>query len=104
MVGNAYIGRLPNPENDAADLFAVLLRLWVAVMAELAVDRVESTAALHAFARPSADSDVSPVFYAGHGIEMDLLVSTSGASSRLMTLGARRNNLLARSMQPPRVD
>ena len=89
-------------------------------------DRVELTEALRAFTRRSAGADVSLVFYAGHGIEMDgvnylvpvdarlerdvdvrfetvtvddLLVSTSGASLRLVILDACRNNPLARSMQ-----
>ena len=76
--------------------------------------------------RRSAGSDVSLVFYAGQGIEMDgvnylvpvdarlerdvdvrfetvtlddLLVSTMGASLRPVILDACRNNSLARSMQ-----
>ena len=87
---------------------------------------MELTEALRAFTRQSAGADVSLVFYAGHGIEMDgvnylvpvdarlerdvdvrfetvtvddLLVSTSGASLRLVILDACRNNPLARSMQ-----
>ena len=87
---------------------------------------MELTGALRAFTRQSAGADVSLVFYAGHGIEMDgvnylvpvdarlerdvdvrfeavtvdnLLVSTSGASLRLLILDACRNNPLARSMQ-----
>ena len=129
VVGNstyAHIGRLPNPENDAADMSAALGRLGFEVTTELDVDRVELTAALRAFTRRSAGADVSLVFYAGHGIEMDgvnylvpvdarlerdvdvrfeavtvddLLVSTSGASLRLLILDACRNNPLARSMQ-----
>ena len=82
--------------------------------------------ALRAFTRQSAGADVSLVFYAGHGIEMDgvnylvpvdarlerdvdvrfeavalddVLVSTTGASLRLVVLDACRNNPLARSMQ-----
>ena len=84
------------------------------------------TDALRTFTRRSAGADVSLVFYAGHGIEMDgvnylvpvdarlerdvdvrfetvtlddLLVSTVGASLRLVILDACRNNPLARSMQ-----
>ena len=87
---------------------------------------MELTAARRQFTRQSAGADVSLVFYAGHGIEMDgvnylvpvdarlerdvdvrfetvtvddLLVSTSGASLRLLILDACRNNPLARSMQ-----
>ena len=129
VVGNstyAHIGRLPNPDNDARDMSAALRRLGFEVTTELDADRVELTEALRAFTRQSAGADVSLVFYAGHGIEMDgvnylvpvdarverdvdvrfetvtvddLLVSTSGASLRLVVLDACRNNPLARSMQ-----
>ena len=129
VVGNstyAHIGRLPNPENDAVDLSAALQRLGFEVTTEFDADRVELTEALRAFTRRSAGADVSLVFYAGHGLEMDginylvpvdarlerdvdvryetvtrddLLVSTVGARLRLVILDACRNNPLARSMQ-----
>ena len=129
VVGNstyAHIGRLPNPDNDARDMSAALRRLGFEVTTEFDADRVELTEALRAFTRRSAGADISLVFYAGHGIEMDgvnylvpvdarlerdvdvrfetvtvddLLVSTSGASLRLVLLDACRNNPLARSMQ-----
>ena len=129
VVGNStysHIGRLPNPDNDARDISAALRRLGFEVTIEFDADRVELTEALRAFTRRSAGADVSLVFYAGHGIEMDgvnylvpvdarlerdvdvrfetvtvddLLVSTSGASLRLVILDACRNNPLARSMQ-----
>ncbi len=129
VVGNStytHIGRLPNPDNDAADISAALQRLGFEVTTELDADRVELTDALRAFTRRSAGTDVSLVFYAGHGIEMDgvnylvpvdarlerdvdvrfetltlddLMVSTAGASLRLVILDACRNNPLARSMQ-----
>ena len=129
VVGNstyAHIGRLPNPENDAVDLAAALRRLGFEVTTELDADRGELTEALRAFTRRSAGADVSLVFYAGHGLEMDginylvpvdarlerdvdvryetvtlddLLVATVGARLRLVILDACRNNPLARSMQ-----
>ena len=129
VVGNstyAHIGRLPNPENDAVDMAAALRRIGFEVTTELDADRVELTEALRAFTRQSAGADVSLVFYAGHGLEMDginylvpvdarlerdvdvryetvtlddLLVSTVGARLRLVILDACRNNPLARSMQ-----
>ena len=129
VLGNstyAHIGRLPNTQNDAADISAALRRLGFEVTTELDADRVEMTDALRTFTRRSAGADVSLVFYAGHGIEMDgvnylvpvdarlerdvdvrfetvtlddLLVSTVGASLRLVILDACRNNPLARSMQ-----
>ena len=129
VVGNstyAHIGRLPNPDNDARDMSAAPRRLGFEVTTELDADRAELTAALRAFSRRSAGADIALVFYAGHGIEMDgvnylvpvdarlerdvdvrfetvtvddLLVSTTGASLRLVLLDACRNNPLARSMQ-----
>ena len=129
VVGNstyAHIGRLPNPENDAIDMAAALRRIGFEVTTELDVDRGDMTEALRAFTRRSAGADVSLVFYAGHGLEMDginylvpvdarlerdvdvryetvtlddLLVSTVGARLRLVILDACRNNPLARSMQ-----
>ena len=129
VVGNssyAHIGRLPNPENDAVDLAAALRRLGFEVTTELDTDRAELTEALRGFTRRSAGADVSLVFYAGHGLEMDgvnyvvpvdarlerdtdvrfetvtlddLLAVTAGASLRLVILDACRNNPLARSMQ-----
>ena len=67
----AHIGRLPNLDNDARDMSAALRRLGFEVTTELDADRVELTEALRAFTRQSAGADVSLVFYAGHGIEMD---------------------------------
>ena len=129
VVGNstyAHIGRLPNPDNDARDMSAALRRLGFDVTTELDADRAELTKALRSFTRQSAGADVSLVFYAGHGIEMDgvnylvpvdarlqrdvdvrfetvtlddLLVSTVGASLRLVILDACRDNPLGRSMQ-----
>ena len=121
----AHIGRLPNPDNNARDMSAALRRLGFEVTTEFDADRVELTEALGAFTRRSAGADISLVFYAGHGIEMDgvnylvpvdarlerdvdvrfetvtvddFLVSTSDASLRLLILDACRNPL-ARSMQ-----
>ena len=54
MVGNstyAHIGRLPNPDNDARDMSAVLRRLGFEVTTELDADRVELTEALRRFTR-----------------------------------------------------
>ena len=129
VIGNStytQIGRLSNPENDAVDMAGALRRLGFEVITELDAGRVELTEALRAFTRRSAAADVSLVFYAGHGIEIDgvnylvpvdarlerdvdvryetvtledLLTSTLGASLRVVILDACRNNPLARSMQ-----
>ena len=74
VVGNSaytHIGRLANLDNDAADMSSALRRLGFEVTTELDADRVELTEALRAFTRQMASADVSLVFYAGHGIEMD---------------------------------
>ncbi|MCY4029870.1 MAG: caspase family protein, partial [Acidobacteria bacterium] len=129
VVGNstyAHIGRLPNPENDAAAVSAALRRLGFEVTTTLDAGLTELNQALRRFTRHSAGADVALVFYAGHGLEMDgvnyvvpvdarlerdvdvryetatlqdLVASTLGASLRLVILDACRNNPLARSMQ-----
>ncbi len=129
VVGNgtyAHIGRLPNPGNDAADMTAALGRLGFDVTTVRDADRNALAEALRVFTRESAGADVSLVFYAGHGLEMDgvnylvpvdarlerdtdvrfeavelddVLASTEGAGLRLVILDACRNNPLARSMQ-----
>ena len=129
VIGNSTytrLGQLRNPENDAADMASALRRLGFQVTIELDTDRVELTEALRNFTRSITGADVSLVFYAGHGIEMeginylipvdarlerdvdvryetvtvsDLLMSTRGASLRVVILDACRNNPLARSMQ-----
>ena len=129
VVGNsayAAIGTLPNPGNDAADMAAALRRLGFEVTTALDADRVELNDVLRAFTRQSAGADVSLVFYAGHGIEMDgvnylvpvdarlerdtdvrfeaveldyVLAATVGAGLRVVILDACRNNPLARSMR-----
>ena len=129
VVGNsayAAIGALPNPGNDAADVSAALGRLGFDVTTVRDADRAGLNEALRLFARESAGADVSLVFYAGHGIEMDgvnylvpvdarlerdtdveyealpldrVLRATTGAGLRVVILDACRNNPLARSMQ-----
>ena len=129
VVGNsayAAIATLPNPGNDAADMAAALRRLDFDVTTALNADRGELNDALRAFTRQSAGADVSLVFYAGHGIEMDgvnylvpvdarlerdtdvrfeaveldyVLAATVGAALRVVILDACRDNPLARSMQ-----
>ncbi len=129
VVGNgtyAHIGRLPNPRNDAADMGGALRRLGFEVTTELDADRAELSEALRAFTRRSVGAEVSLVFYAGHGMEMDgvnyllpvdarlerdtdvryetvtlddVLAATTGASLRMVILDACRDNPLARSMQ-----
>ena len=75
VVGNsayAAIGALPNPGNDATDVAAALGRLGFEVTTVRDADRVGMSEALRVFTRESAGADVSLVFYAGHGLEMDV--------------------------------
>ena len=125
VVGNgtyAHIGRLPNPGNDAADMTAALRRLGFDVTTVRDADRVAMTEALRVFTRASTEADVSLVFCAGHGLEMDgvnsvvrvdarlerdtdvrceavmlddVLASTVGAALRMVILDACRNNPLS---------
>ena len=91
VVGNsayAAIGTLPNPGNDAADMAAALRRLGFEVTTALDADRGELNDALRAFTRQSAGADVSLVFYAGHGIEMDG-VNYSSSRSHVQPLPCR---------------
>ena len=129
VVGNsayAAIGTLPNPGNDAADVSAALGRLGFDVTTVRDADRADMNEALRLFAGESARADVSLVFYAGHGLEVDgvnylvpvdarlerdtdveyealpldvVLRATSGAGLRVVILDACRNNPLSRSMQ-----
>ena len=129
VVGNStysHIARLPNPENDAADMAAALQRLGFEVTTAQDADRASLNEALRVFTRESVGADMALVFYAGHGLEMDgvnylvpvdarlerdtdvrfetvalddVLAATAGASLRMVILDACRNNPLARSMQ-----
>ena len=129
VVGNsdyAAIGALPNPGNDAEGVAAALGRLGFDVTTVSDADRADLNEALRLFARESAGADVSLVFYAGHGIEVDganylvpvdarlerdtdveyealpldrVLRATTGAGLRVVILDACRNNPLARSMR-----
>ena len=129
VVGNStysHIARLPNPENDAADMAAALQRLGFDVTTAQDADRAALNEALRVFTRESVGADMALVFYAGHGLEMDgvnylvpvdarlerdtdvrfetvalddVLAATAGASLRMVILDACRNNPLARSMQ-----
>ena len=129
VIGNstyAHAGRLPNAENDATDMAAALGRLGFEVTTELDTDFAELNGALRAFSRRSSGADVSLVFYAGHGMELDgvnylvpvdarlerdtdvryetatlddVLAATTGATLQVVILDACRDNPLARSIE-----
>ena len=129
VIGNstyAHAGRLPNAENDATDMAAALQRLGFEVTTELDTDFTGLNGALRAFSRRSSGADVSLVFYAGHGMELDgvnylvpvdarleqdtdvryetatlydVLAATTGATLQVVILDACRDNPLARSIE-----
>ena len=67
----SHIARLPNPENDAADMATALRRLGFDVTTAQDADRASLNEALRVFTRESVGADMALVFYAGHGLEMD---------------------------------
>ncbi len=74
FIGNstcAHAARLPNTENDATNMAAALRRLGFEVTMELDTDCTRSNGALRAFSRRSSGAEVSLVFHAGHGMELD---------------------------------
>ena len=65
VVGNstyAHIGRLPNPENDAADMATALRRLGFDVTTAQDADRASLNEALRVFTRESVGADMALVF------------------------------------------
>ena len=74
VIGNADYAHAPalaNPLNDAADVGAALKRLGFSVTRLDNADSAAILRALRGFTRAASGSEVSVVFYAGHGIEVD---------------------------------
>jgi uncharacterized caspase-like protein len=74
LLGNAdyrHVARLSNPANDARDIGAALERIGFTVMLHLDLDDGEMRRALRDFAKVATEADVSLIYYAGHGIEID---------------------------------
>lgn len=74
VIGNSAYERVPtlaNPENDATDIAAALTRNGFDVTLAVDASDVEMRSLLKEFARSSATSDLSLVYFAGHGIEVD---------------------------------
>ncbi|MEZ5812105.1 MAG: caspase family protein [Rhizobiaceae bacterium] len=129
VIGNSEyenVSRLKNPGNDAVDIAAAFSRLGFEVHAESNLDLISMNSVLRGFARKSRDADMSVIYYAGHGIEvdkknwlvpvdaelatdmdveyetvsLDLLSQTVGGASdlRLVIVDACRDNPFARRM------
>lgn len=74
VLGNsAYAGssRLPNPANDARAVAAKLRSLGFTVTEVLDTTRIKLASALTAFSRSAARADLSLLFYAGHGVQVN---------------------------------
>lgn len=74
LLGNAdysHVAKLANPANDARDIGAALERIGFTVMLRLDLDDGEMRRALRDFAKDATEADVSLIYYAGHGIEID---------------------------------
>ena len=77
VVGNStysHIGRLPNADTAARDMSSAQRRLASEVTTELHAGWVALNEAPRVFTRRA---DLSPVFYAGHGIEIGRVPTTS---------------------------
>ena len=118
VVGNstyAHIGRLPNADNDAADMSAALRRLGFEVTTELDADRAELTEALfgpqtsgpiwnrQAAAPPSAVSGASPPLRALRGARVAAKINPQGSAET----NAERNSAtpapMSNAQLPPEI-
>ncbi|SDK35101.1 caspase family protein [Aliiruegeria lutimaris] len=74
VIGNAGYSHVPllaNPANDATDIAAALKRLDFDVTLALDADDTAMQRLLRDFAGAAREADLSLVYYAGHGIEVD---------------------------------
>lgn len=74
VIGNAAyenVEPLENPRNDATDLAAALTRMGFEVDLGLDLDRVGLTKAIERFTSEAKGADLSLIYFAGHGIELD---------------------------------
>ena len=128
VIGNgayAHTAALANPVNDADDVGAALEGLGFSVRIRKNLDRAALYEEVAAFGRRSAASEISVLFYAGHGIEVngtsylvpvdarlatdtdthqamplgDVQARIGGAGLRLVILDACRDNPLATGMR-----
>ncbi|WP_422037132.1 caspase family protein [Roseibium sp.] len=74
VIGNATyenVATLANPINDASDLAATLTKIGFTVRLELDLDREQLQSAITDFADAAKNADLSLIYFAGHGIELD---------------------------------
>ncbi|MEX0285708.1 MAG: caspase family protein [Paracoccaceae bacterium] len=88
VVGNGGYTQVPfldNPTNDATDLAAALGRVGFDVTLLLDADDRDLRRGLRDFARVAATADVSLVYFAGHGIEVDKVNYLLPVNTQLMS-------------------
>mgnify|MGYP000327261569 CR=1 FL=1 len=74
IIGNSdyqTVGALDNPINDASDLAIALEGLGFDVFLGTDLTRDEMLSLAESYGATAADSDVSLLFYAGHGFQVD---------------------------------
>ncbi|PRY71056.1 caspase family protein [Marivita geojedonensis] len=74
VFGNSNYQSVPtlnNPTNDAIDIAAALERMGFDVSLQLDVDFLRFNEAVRDYAKRSQNADISVVYFAGHGIEID---------------------------------
>lgn len=74
VIGNSayqHVARLPNPENDAADLAQALEKVGFEVQRKNNLTFDGMRQALRDFSDQAAGADMALIYYAGHGMEVD---------------------------------
>jgi hypothetical protein len=74
VIGNSdyqNVSKLNNPANDAKDIGAVLERLGFEVTSGIDLDYTRMRLAIRDFAEAASGAEVTLIYYAGHGIEVD---------------------------------
>ncbi|TIN13288.1 MAG: caspase family protein, partial [Mesorhizobium sp.] len=74
VIGNSSyqrVARLPNPNNDAADMAALLSKVGFEVSRKMDLDHTAFRKALQEFGREAEGADFAIIFFAGHGVEVE---------------------------------
>ncbi|RWO89709.1 caspase family protein [Mesorhizobium sp.] len=74
VIGNSSyqrVARLPNPNNDAADMAALLSKVGFKVSRKMDLDHTAFRKALQEFGREAEGADFAIIFFAGHGVEVE---------------------------------
>jgi hypothetical protein len=74
VIGNSayrHADPLPNPENDARDMAALLRMLGFDVVEGLNLDRTQTEDLVQQFAGKAETAEATLFYYAGHGMQVD---------------------------------